>query len=61
MLLKSRYYCRPAFVALSNGKIVLCDSRGITSSDYSLFPFRHVDKSVYPLNCWDELKKGVLN
>ena len=39
LILKSRMYCRPSFVPLSSG-LVECDSRGVTSSDYALFPFR---------------------
>ena len=48
MLLKSRMYCRPVFVPLSAG-LVECDSPGVTSSDYRLFPFQHLRQPVYPL------------
>jgi microcystin degradation protein MlrC len=49
LILKSRMYCRPVFEPLSRG-IVLCDSRGITSSDYSLFRFRRIRRPIYPLD-----------
>jgi microcystin degradation protein MlrC len=49
LLLKSRMYCRPVFVPLCAG-VVECDSPGVTSSDYSLFPFQQVKRPVYPLD-----------
>ena len=49
LLLKSRMYCRPVFVPLSAG-LVECDSAGVTSSDYGLFPFKNVRRPVYPLD-----------
>jgi microcystin degradation protein MlrC len=49
LILKSRMYCRPSFVPLSSG-LVECDSRGVTSSDYNLFPFRRVRRPIYPLD-----------
>jgi microcystin degradation protein MlrC len=49
LILKSRMYCRPSFVPLSSG-LVECDSRGITSSDYALFPFRCVRRPIYPFD-----------
>ena len=49
LLLKSRMYCRPVFVPLSAG-LVECDSVGVTSSDYRLFPFENVHRPVYPLD-----------
>ena len=49
LLLKSRMYCRPVFVPLSAG-LVECDSVGVTSSDYRLFPFGNVRRPVYPLD-----------
>ena len=48
VLLKSRMYCRPVFVPLSAG-LVECDSPGVTSSDYQLFPFENLRQPVYPL------------
>lgn len=49
LLLKSRMYCRPVFVPLSAG-LVECDSPGVTSSDFSLFPYRQVRRPVFPLD-----------
>jgi microcystin degradation protein MlrC len=49
MLLKSRMYCRPVFGPLS-AALIECDSAGVTSSDYALFPFRNVRRPVYPLD-----------
>ncbi|VVD68250.1 microcystin degradation protein MlrC [Pandoraea horticolens] len=49
LLLKSRMYCRPVFVPISAG-LVECDSDGVTSSNYALFPFSHLNRPVYPLD-----------
>ena len=49
LLLKSRMYCRPVFEPLS-AALVECDSPGVTSSDYSLFPFGKVHRPVFPLD-----------
>lgn len=49
LLLKSRMYCRPVFVPIA-ASLVECDSRGVTSSDYGLFAFKHVKRPVYPLD-----------
>jgi microcystin degradation protein MlrC len=49
LILKSRMYCRPVFAPLGCA-MVLCDSRGVTSSDYALFRFRNVRRPVYPLD-----------
>ena len=49
VLLKSRMYCRPVFVPLSAG-LVECDSPGVTTSDYSRFPFARVSRPVFPLD-----------
>ncbi|HWL29471.1 MAG TPA: M81 family metallopeptidase, partial [Burkholderiaceae bacterium] len=48
LLLKSRMYCRPVFFPLAKG-YVECDSTGVTSSNYDLFPFKKVQRPVYPL------------
>jgi microcystin degradation protein MlrC len=48
LLLKSRMYCRPVFVPIA-AALVECDSRGVTSSDYGLFAFKHLRRPVYPL------------
>lgn len=49
LLLKSRMYCRPVFEPLAQA-LVECDSPGVTSSDYALFPFRNVKHPVFPLD-----------
>ncbi|PHY07881.1 MAG: microcystin degradation protein MlrC [Alcaligenaceae bacterium] len=47
VLLKSRMYCRPVFVPLAKA-VVECDGGGVTSSDYSRFPYRNLAHPVYP-------------
>ncbi|RTZ40640.1 M81 family peptidase [Candidimonas sp. SYP-B2681] len=49
LLLKSRMYCRPVFFPIAKG-FVECDSIGVTSSNYDLFPFKKVMRPVYPLD-----------
>jgi len=49
LILKSRMYCRPVFEPLSKA-VVECASRGVTSSDYSLFRFTKLTRPVYPLD-----------
>lgn len=49
LLLKSRMYCRPVFGPLS-AALVECDSDGVTSSNYALYPFSRVQRPVYPLD-----------
>ena len=49
LLLKSRMYCRPVFEPIVQA-LVECDSPGVTSSDYALFPFVHVKRPVFPLD-----------
>jgi len=48
LLLKSRMYCRPAFVPISAG-LVECDSPGVTTSDYRVFPYQRRSRPLYPL------------
>jgi microcystin degradation protein MlrC len=49
VILKSRMYCRPVFTPLASA-VIECDSRGVTSSDYSLFRFSRVRRPIYPLD-----------
>ncbi|WP_367066817.1 M81 family metallopeptidase [Oryzisolibacter sp. LB2S] len=49
LLLKSRMYCRPVFVPLSEG-LVECDSPGVTTSNYACFPFAQLRRPVFPLD-----------
>jgi microcystin degradation protein MlrC len=48
LLLKSRMYCRPVFVPISDG-LVECDSPGVTTSDYGIFPYAKRVRPLYPL------------
>jgi microcystin degradation protein MlrC len=48
LLLKSRMYCRPVFVPISDG-LVECDSPGVTTSDYGIFPYAKRARPLYPL------------
>jgi len=49
IILKSRMYCRPVFEPISSA-LVECDSRGVTSSDSSLFSYANLKRPVYPLD-----------
>ncbi|MEK7696221.1 MAG: M81 family metallopeptidase [Pseudomonadota bacterium] len=49
LILKSRMYCRPVFVPIAKS-VIECDSEGVTSSRYEMFPFRNVSRPVYPLD-----------
>jgi len=49
LLLKSRMYCRPVFEPLAQA-LIECDSPGVTSSNYALFPFSRVKHPVFPLD-----------
>jgi microcystin degradation protein MlrC len=49
LLLKSRMYCRPTFVPIAAG-LIECDSRGVCSSDYTLFNFTSLRRPIYPID-----------
>jgi len=49
LMLKSRMYCRPVFEPLSAG-LVECDSPGVTTSDYGVYPFTALQRPVYPFD-----------
>lgn len=49
LLLKSRLHWRAAFGPLAR-QTVTCDGVGVTSSDYSLFQFRHLRRPIFPLD-----------
>ncbi len=49
VLLKSRMYCRPVFFPIARA-FVECDSDGVTSSNYGLFPYRKLRRPVYPFD-----------
>ncbi|WAI81979.1 MULTISPECIES: M81 family metallopeptidase [Achromobacter] len=48
VLVKSRMYCRPVFEPISQA-LVECASAGVTSSDFSLFPYERRHRPLYPL------------
>jgi microcystin degradation protein MlrC len=49
LILKSRMYCRPVFEPIARA-VVECASRGVTSSDYGLFPFEKLARPIFPLD-----------
>ncbi|MCC7272848.1 MAG: M81 family metallopeptidase [Alphaproteobacteria bacterium] len=48
LILKSRIHYRAGFKPIARA-IVECDGEGVTSSDYSLFRFRKLNRPTYPL------------
>ena len=48
LLLKSRMYCRPVFEPIAAG-LVEIDSPGVTTSDYSIFPYTKRQRPLLPL------------
>jgi len=58
--LKSQQHFRAAFTPIA-GEIVVADGGGLSTSDLSRFPFRHVRRPIYPLDpemtfepAWDD-------
>jgi microcystin degradation protein MlrC len=49
LLLKSRMYFRPVFLPIAKG-MVLCDSIGVGSSDWTLFRYEKLRRPIYPLD-----------
>jgi microcystin degradation protein MlrC len=49
LLLKSRMYFRPVFLPIAKG-MVLCDSIGVGSSDWTLFDYQKLRRPIYPLD-----------
>lgn len=49
VLIKSRQHFRAGFGPLAR-HVVLVAGPGVCSSDYSLFPFRHLPRPIYPLD-----------
>lgn len=47
--LKSQQHFRAAFAPIA-GKILLCDSGGLSTGDLTKFPFRRVRRPIYPLD-----------
>ena len=52
VLIKSRQHFRAGFEPIAR-HIVLVAGPGVCSSDYSLFPFKHLARPIYPLD-WNE-------
>ena len=48
-VLKSRIHYRGAFLPIARG-VIECDGIGVTSSDYSQFPFKKLRRPIYPLD-----------
>jgi len=49
VLLKSRMYCRPVFVPISKA-LVECDGGGVTGADHTRFPYKKLQRPVYPFD-----------
>ena len=49
LLLKSRQHFRAGFEAIAK-EILLVAGPGVCSSDYSVFPFQHLKRPIYPLD-----------
>ncbi len=49
LLLKSRQHFRAGFEAIAK-QILLVAGPGVCSSDYSVFPFKHLKRPIYPLD-----------
>ncbi len=49
LVLKSRIHYRGAFLPIARG-VIECDGVGVTSSDYSQFPFKKLRRPIYPLD-----------
>ena len=49
LLLKSRQHFRAGFEAIAK-EILLVAGPGVCSSDYSVFPFKHLRRPIYPLD-----------
>jgi microcystin degradation protein MlrC len=47
--LKSQQHFRAAFEPIA-GNVVVCDSSGLTMTDFRRFPFRHVPRPIFPLD-----------
>lgn len=49
VLLKSRMYCRPVFVPIAKA-LVECDGGGVTGADHTRFPYKKLQRPVYPFD-----------
>lgn len=57
VLIKSRQHFRAGFGSLAK-HIVLVAGPGVCSSDYSLFPFKHLTRPIYPLDKDAQMSHG---
>lgn len=58
VLIKSRQHFRAGFGPLAR-HVVLIAGPGVCSSDYSLFPFKHLSRPIYPLDASTQLADAV--
>ena len=58
ILIKSRQHFRAGFGPLAR-HVVLVAGPGVCSSDYSLFPFEHLPRPIYPLDLETQRKPGA--
>jgi microcystin degradation protein MlrC len=57
VLIKSRQHFRAGFGPLAR-HVILVAGPGVCSSDYSLFPFRHLPRPIYPLEADTRMEQG---
>ena len=49
LILKSRMYYRPVFLPIAKAAIE-CNGVGVTSSDWTLFPYKKIRRPMFPLD-----------
>ena len=53
IVLKSRMYFRPVFLPIAKAAIE-CNGVGVTSSDWTLFPYRKIRRPIFPIDCMND-------
>ncbi len=53
LVLKSRMYFRPVFLPIAKAAIE-CNGVGVTSSDWTLFPYRKIRRPIFPIDCMND-------
>ena len=53
LVLKSRMYFRPVFLPIAKAAIE-CNGVGVTSSDWTLFPYRKIRRPIFPLDAMNQ-------
>ena len=53
LVLKSRMYFRPVFLPIAKAAIE-CNGVGVTSSDWTLFPYRKIRRPIFPIDSMNE-------